>query len=67
MDKKEIFDILDSWNEWAGQKDIGLMRNSYLDRLKGLVQGSNQVITITGRTRTRSLRMITGICTATIL
>lgn len=51
MDKKEIFDILDSWNEWAGQKDIGLMRNSYVDRLKGLIQGSNQVITITGPRR----------------
>lgn len=51
MEKKEIFDILDSWNEWAGQKDIGLMRNSYVDRLKGLIQGSNQVITITGPRR----------------
>ena len=51
MDKKEIFNILDSWNEWAGQKDIGLMRNSYVDRLKGLIQGSNQVITITGPRR----------------
>jgi uncharacterized protein len=51
MEKKEIFDILDSWNEWAGQKDIGLMRNSYVDRLEGLIQGSNQVITITGPRR----------------
>lgn len=51
MEKKEIFDILDSWNEWAGQKDIGLIRNSYVDRLEGLIQGSNQVITITGPRR----------------
>ncbi len=51
MEKKEIFDILDSWNEWAGQKDIGLMRNSYVDRLEGLIRGSNQVITITGPRR----------------
>ncbi len=51
MDKKEIFDILDSWNEWAGPKDIGLIRNSYVDRLEGLIRGSNQVITITGPRR----------------
>ncbi len=51
MDKNEIFDILDNWNEWASQKDIGLIRNSYLDRLKGLIHGSNQVITITGPRR----------------
>ncbi|MBL7131081.1 MAG: ATP-binding protein [Candidatus Omnitrophica bacterium] len=51
MDKNEIFDILDNWNEWAGQKDIGLIRNSYLDRLEGLIHGSNQVITITGPRR----------------
>jgi len=51
MEKKEIFDILDSWNEWAGPKDIGLIRNSYVDRLGGLISGSNQVITITGPRR----------------
>ena len=51
MEKKEIFSILDSWNEWVEQKDIGLMRSSYLDRLKELIQGSNQVITITGPRR----------------
>ena len=51
MDKNEIFDILDNWNEWASQKDIGLIRNSYLDRLEGLIHGSNQVITITGPRR----------------
>lgn len=51
MEKREIFDILDSWNEWAGPKDIGLIRNSYVDRLEGLISGSNQVITITGPRR----------------
>ena len=51
MEKKEVFDILDSWNEWAGQKDVGLIRNSYIDRLEGLISGSNQVITITGPRR----------------
>lgn len=51
MEKKEVFDILDSWNEWAGQKDIGILRNSYIDRLNELIKGSNQVITITGPRR----------------
>lgn len=51
MDKKEIFNVLDSWNEWAGQKDVGFIRNSYIDRLEGLLHGSNQVITITGPRR----------------
>ena len=51
MEKKEVFTILDSWNEWAGPKDIGIIRNSYIDRLNGLIKGSNQVITITGPRR----------------
>ena len=51
MDKNEIIDILDSWNEWAGKKDIGFIRNSYRSRLSSLIHGSNQVITITGPRR----------------
>jgi len=51
MDKNEILAILKDWNDWEGQQDIGILRNSYLDRLEGLIQGSNQVITITGARR----------------
>ena len=51
MDKNEILNILDNWNDWGGQQDIGIPRNSYTDRLKGLIEGSNQVITITGPRR----------------
>jgi len=51
MDKNEILNILDNWNDWAGQQDIGVPRNSYIDRLEGLIKGSNQVITITGPRR----------------
>lgn len=51
MEKKEIFEILDSWNEWAGLKDTGLTRNAYVGRLEELLRGSNQVITITGPRR----------------
>lgn len=51
MEKKEIFEILDSWNEWADLKDIGIIRNTYVDKLEELIRGSNQVITITGPRR----------------
>lgn len=51
MDKKEILAILKDWNDWEGQQDMGIPRNSYLDKLEGLIQGSNQVITITGPRR----------------
>ena len=51
MDKNELLNILDNWNDWTGQQDIGIPRNSYTDRLNGLIQGSNQVITITGPRR----------------
>ncbi len=51
MDKREIFNILDRWNEWSGPKDIGLMRNTYIDRLEGLINGTGHIITITGPRR----------------
>ena len=51
MDKNEILAILKDWNDWESQHDMGILRNSYLDRLEGLIHGSNQVITITGPRR----------------
>jgi hypothetical protein len=51
MDKNEILAILKDWNDWESRHDIGILRNSYLDRLEGLIHGSNQVITITGPRR----------------
>ena len=51
MDKNEILAILNDWNDWEGQQNIGILRSAYLDRLEGLIQGSNQVITITGPRR----------------
>ncbi|MBU1183331.1 MAG: ATP-binding protein [Proteobacteria bacterium] len=51
MDKNEILAILKDWNDWEGQQNIGILRDSYLNRLEGLIQGSNQVITITGPRR----------------
>ena len=51
MDKNEIRAILKDWNDWEGQQDIGIVRSAYLDRLESLIEGSNQVITITGPRR----------------
>ncbi len=51
MDKNEILAILRDWNEWDGQQDTGTIRSDYLNRLEGLISGSNQVITITGPRR----------------
>jgi predicted AAA+ superfamily ATPase len=52
MDKNELLAILKDWNEWqAPLSDIGIIRPEYLDRLEGLIEGSNQVITITGPRR----------------
>lgn len=51
MDKNEILDILNDWNDWQGQQDIGIARSAYLNRLEDFITGSNQVITITGPRR----------------
>ncbi|MBM3708855.1 MAG: ATP-binding protein [Actinobacteria bacterium] len=51
MDKNELINILDDWNDWVGQQDAGIPRDSYIDRLDGLIHGSNQIITITGPRR----------------
>ena len=52
MDKNEILAILKDWNEWQTPlADIGIIRTSYLDRLESLIEGSNQIITITGPRR----------------
>ena len=52
MDKNEILAILKDWNEWQTPlADIGTIRTAYLDRLEGLIEGSNQIITITGPRR----------------
>ena len=51
MDKNEIRLILRDWNEWEQQQDIGIVRHTYLDKLESLIEGSNQVITITGPRR----------------
>lgn len=52
MDKNEILAILKDWNEWQTPlADIGTIRTSYLNRLESLIEGSNQIITITGPRR----------------
>jgi len=51
MDKNEIRSILKDWNDWENQQDIGTVRSVYLDRLEALIEGSNQIITITGPRR----------------
>ncbi|MBF0386687.1 MAG: ATP-binding protein [Candidatus Omnitrophica bacterium] len=52
MDKNELLSILKDWNEWqVPLSDIGIIRPEYLNRLAGLIEGSNQVITITGPRR----------------
>jgi predicted AAA+ superfamily ATPase len=51
MDKNEILNILQNWNDWTSQQDLGVPRKFYIDRLEGLILGSNQVITITGPRR----------------
>ncbi|MBU4306123.1 MAG: ATP-binding protein [Candidatus Omnitrophica bacterium] len=51
MYKNEILSILKDWNDWEGRQDIGILRSVYLNRLEGLITGSNQIITITGPRR----------------
>lgn len=50
MDKNEIIKILEDWNFWKTDQDLGLIREHYLDRLEGFLK-SNQVIVITGPRR----------------
>lgn len=50
MDKNEILKILEDWNFWKKDLDVGIKRNFYLDELKKLIL-SEQVIVITGARR----------------
>lgn len=50
MDKNELFSILNDWNFWRQNIDIGIVRKTYIERFKSL-SGSNQVITVTGPRR----------------
>lgn len=50
MDKNEIIKILEDWNFWKKDLDIGIGRSYYLNKLKNLL-AANQVIVITGARR----------------
>src|SRR3989344_4887021 len=47
LSKDLIIEILEDWNFWKKDLDIGIIRGSYLERLEKLSQ-TQQVITITG-------------------
>lgn len=50
MDKNEIISILDDWNFWKKELQVGIMRTYYLNKLKKFLS-TNQIIVITGARR----------------
>ncbi|MFH0887342.1 MAG: ATP-binding protein [bacterium] len=50
MDKNEIINVLEDWNFWKKNPDTGIIRDSYLERLKRFSQ-SGQVVAIIGPRR----------------
>ena len=50
IDKNEILTILNDWNFWQQDLEIGIKRKTYLPRIKNHVQ-TNQIIVITGARR----------------
>jgi hypothetical protein len=50
MDKKAILDILNDWNFWEKDLNIGIRRGFYLDKLNKFL-ASNQIVVITGPRR----------------
>ncbi len=47
MDNEKIIEILSNWNFWKRDYDVGLYRESYLDKLERFVE-TEQVVAITG-------------------
>lgn len=50
MDKNEILQILNDWNFWKNELDVGIPRRRHLDRLQGLLS-TEQVVVVTGPRR----------------
>lgn len=47
MNNEEIIEILDDWNFWKKDQDIGVYRGSYLDKLNRLIL-TEQIVAVTG-------------------
>jgi predicted AAA+ superfamily ATPase len=47
MEKSKIIEILEDWNFWTREQDIGIMRLSYLKKIRELAN-TEQIISITG-------------------
>lgn len=50
MDKNEIINILNDWNFWKKDLESGVVRQSYLDKLRGFLK-TKQIVVITGARR----------------
>ena len=50
MDKNELLKILEDWNFWKKDLDVGIKRDFYLDELKKVIS-SEQITVITGARR----------------
>jgi len=51
MKNEQIIEILESWNFWTSNRETGIDRTGYLDKLEKLSQ-TGQIIAITGARRT---------------
>src|SRR3989338_3757202 len=47
MNKEQIIEVLNKWNFWNKNFDVGVQRNSYLENLKKLVK-TGQIVAVTG-------------------
>jgi len=50
MNKNEIIEILQDWNFWKKDLEVGIERTVYLDKLKSFLK-TGQIVTITGARR----------------
>ncbi len=51
MDKNELFSILNDWNFWNRDVYTGILRDTYVNKLRDYLTGSNQILVITGARR----------------
>ncbi len=50
MEKEEILKILDDWNFWKKEPEVGVKRNFYLEKLNNLLL-NEQIVVVTGARR----------------
>jgi len=57
MEKERIIEILDGWNFWTKEPEVGIIREDYLKQLEKLKE-TGQVVTIVGVRRSGKSTLI---------